>query len=190
MLEMAITTATGPVTVVEGRTLQPGREADYHSWVQRTIAASERFPGIQGVTVLAPRAGQPGQRFLVIRFVDEAAKGMWVSSEEWTALAHEAAEFSTPHVQTASGLEPWFVLPDQIVTAPPKWKMFLTIIPSAYVISSVVVLLLDRFLHDWPFLMLNLIVTVLLGYLLTYAGLPLSTRLLHAWLYPQGSVSQ
>ena len=43
-----------------------------------------------------------------------------------------------------------------IVTAPPKWKMFVTILPSAYLISAVVILALGRFLHDWPFLALNL----------------------------------
>jgi antibiotic biosynthesis monooxygenase (ABM) superfamily enzyme len=179
-----MTTTTEPVTVVEGRTLKPGHESDYNAWVHRTIAASERFPGNQGITILAPEAGQPGERYLVIRFIDEAAKQSWRQSEVWTRLLHEAATFSTPHVQTATGLEPWFVLPDQAVATPPKWKMFLTIIPAAYVISAAVVLLLGTFLHNWPFLVVNLIVTAFLGFLLTYVGLPLSTRLLHSWLYP------
>jgi hypothetical protein len=43
---------TEPVTLVEGRTLKPGHENDFYAWVQRAIAASERFPGNQGVTIL------------------------------------------------------------------------------------------------------------------------------------------
>jgi antibiotic biosynthesis monooxygenase (ABM) superfamily enzyme len=99
-------------------------------------------------------------------------------------LRQEAAAFSTPHVQTATGAEPWFILPDQEVRTPPKWKLSLTIIPAAYVVSTAAVVLADAVLHHWPFLVVNLIVTVLLGFLLTYIGLPLSTYLLRAWLYP------
>ena len=53
-MEEAITTTTEPLTVLEGRTLEPGHESDYHEWVFRTIAASERFPGNQRITTLAP----------------------------------------------------------------------------------------------------------------------------------------
>jgi len=77
------------------------------------------------------------------------------------------------------------VLPGQSVAPPPKWKMFLTILPSAYLISSVVIFVLGGLLHGWPFLALNVLVTVFLGYLLTYVGLPISTRMLQRWLYPR-----
>ena len=170
------------MTVLEGRTLQPGHEDDYHDWVHRTIAASERFRGVRGITVLAPEAGRPGERYLVLSLVNEAAKRTWQQSEEWTRLKQEGATFSTPHVQRATGMEPWLVLPDQGVTTPPKWKMSIAVIPPAYVIGLAVVLLTDAFLGNWPFLASFLAVTVCLGFLLTYVGIPLSTRLLHTWL--------
>ena len=185
-MEEAKTTTTEPVTVLEGRTLEPGHEGDYRDWVHRTIAASERFPGNRGITVLASEAGQPGERYLVLSFANEAAKRVWQQSEEWARLRQEAAAFSTPHVQKATGMEPWFILPDREVTTLPKWKMSLAIIPPAYAIGLAVVLLADAFLGDWPFLASFLIVTVCLGFLLTYVGLPLTTRLLHPWLYPTG----
>jgi antibiotic biosynthesis monooxygenase (ABM) superfamily enzyme len=176
-----------PVTVVEKRTLQPGRERDYQAWVNRISAASGRFPGNQGITVLVPEADDQGERYLIIRFVDETARRRWTQSEEWARLRQEGAAFSTPQVQTATGAEPWFILPGQQVRTPPKWKMSLVVIPSAYVVSSAAVALADAALRHWPFLVVNLIVTVLLGFLLTYVGLPLSTRLLHHWLYPAGA---
>ena len=58
-------------------------------------------------------------------------------------------------------------------------------IPSAYLASLLILLVLDAFLHGWPLLITNGIVTVLLAFLLTYVGLPFTTRLLHSWLYPQ-----
>ena len=33
-------------------TCQPGHENDFYAWVQRALAARERFPGHQGVTLL------------------------------------------------------------------------------------------------------------------------------------------
>jgi len=84
--EEAKTTTTEPVTVLEGRVLQPGHESDYQDWVHRTIAASERFPSNQGMTVLSLEAGQAGERYLVLNFANEATKRVWQQSEEWTRL--------------------------------------------------------------------------------------------------------
>jgi antibiotic biosynthesis monooxygenase (ABM) superfamily enzyme len=175
-----------PATLVEGRVIKPGREHEYHAWVQRAIAASEKFPGNEGVTVLAPEEGKPGVRYVVHRFSNQAAEQLWLQSEERAKLAQEAAAFSTPHMQTLTGMAPWFVLPEQSISeVPPKWKMSLTLIPAAYVISTVVVLLLDIIIPHGVLLINNLIVTVLLSFLLTYVGIPISTYLLRSWLYSQ-----
>jgi len=64
-----------PVTLVEGRTLKPGHENDFYAWVQRAIAASERFPGNQGVTILTLGKDQSPARYVIHRFADEAAGG-------------------------------------------------------------------------------------------------------------------
>ena len=176
---------TEPVTLVEKRTLQPGHEHDFYVWVQRAVATSERFPGNQGVTILTLGKEQPEARYVIHRFADEAAERAWMQSEERARLMQEAAAFSTASAQTSSGLAAWFTLADRLVATPPRWKLFLAIIPSAYIASFIIILILDAFLHGWPLFITNGIVTVCLAFLLTYVGLPLTTRLLHAWLYPQ-----
>src|SRR5438270_12270888 len=70
-----------PVTLVEGRTLKPGYENDFYAWVQRAIAASERFPGNQGVTILTLGKGHSQARYVIHRFADEAAERAWMQSE-------------------------------------------------------------------------------------------------------------
>lgn len=181
--DMAVPITPEPVTVVEARTLPPQRESDYRAWVQRVMIASERFPGNQGILVLATDGESQRERYLILHFVDAAARQRWTQSDDWARLRQEAAAFSTPHVQAATGAEPWFSLPSQPGRTPPKWKMSLAIIPVAYVISTAAVLGSNAVLHRWPFLAVNLVVTVILGFALTYAGLPLTTRLLHRWLY-------
>lgn len=173
-----------PVTLVEGRTIKSGCENDFYAWIHRTLAASEHFFGSQGVTILTFGKGQSAVRYIIHRFADEAAELAWMQSEERVLLMQEAAAFSTPFTQTTSGLEAWFTVPDLLDAAPPKWKLFLTTIPSAYLASFIAILILNAFLHDWPLPVTNGIVTVFLAFLLTYVGLPLSTRLLHSWLYP------
>ena len=187
---MALPATPEPVTVVEARTLTPQHERDYQAWVHRVMVASERFPGNQGIMVLAPDAGQQEERYLIIHFADDVARRRWTQSDDWARLRQDAAAFSTPHVQAATGAEPWFVLPGQRARVPPKWKMSLAIVPVAYVISTAAVLLVGAVLHRWPFLAVNLVVTVILGFALTYAGLPLTTRLLHQWLYARGTTER
>ena len=178
-----------PMTLVEGRTIKPGRENDFYAWIHHTLAVSERFPGSQGVTILTIGTGPSAIRYVIHRFVDETTGRAWVNSEERATLMREAAAFSTPSTQTASGFEAWFTLPEMSDTAPPKWKLFLTTIPSAYLASLVIVFILGLFLHGWPLLVTDGIVTVFLAFMLTYVGLPLSTRLLRSWLYPQAKRS-
>jgi uncharacterized protein len=174
-----------PMTLVEGRTIKPGHENDFYAWIHRTLAVSERFPGSQGVTILALGKGPPAIRYVIHRFAEETTGLAWVKSEERATLMQEAAAFSTPYTQTASGPEAWFTLPEMLDTAPPKWKLFLTTTPSAYLASLVIVLIIGAFLHGWPLLVTDGIVTVFLAFMLTYVGLPLSTRILRSWLYPQ-----
>lgn len=174
-----------PWTLVEGRTIKPGHENDFYAWIHHTLAVSERFPGSQGVTILTLGQGPSAVRYVIHRFADETTGLAWVNSEGRATLMREAAAFSTPYTQTASGPEAWFTLPEMSDTAPPKWKLFLTIIPSAYLASLVIVLIIGAFLPGWPLLVTDGIVTVFLAFMLTYVGLPLSTRLLRSWLYPQ-----
>jgi uncharacterized protein len=178
------TTASKPVTVIEGRSISAGREQEYTDWIHRTIVASERYPGNEGIIVLAPQPGQPGERYLVFRFTDEIARQTWAHSAEWAKLRDDAAAFSTPHVQTATGAEPWFTLKGEPLRQAPKWKMALAIIPSAYVVSSSAVFLASAVFDGWSFFAVNLVVTVVLAFVLTYVGLPLTTQFLYKWLYP------
>jgi antibiotic biosynthesis monooxygenase (ABM) superfamily enzyme len=173
------------MTLVEGRTIKPGHENDFYVWIHRTLAVSERFPGSQGVTILTLGQGPSAVRYVIHRFADETTGLAWVNSQERAALIHEASAFSTPYTETVSGPEAWFTLPEMSDTAPPKWKLFLTTIPSAYIASLVIVLFIEAFLHGWPLLVTDGMVTVFLAFMLTYVGLPLSTHILRSWLYPQ-----
>jgi hypothetical protein len=68
--------------------------------------------------------------------------------------------------------------------AAPAWKMFLITTPLAYVLAVGMGYPLGVWWPGLPFLVANGVVVLLLAAALTFVALPLSTRLLHRWLYP------
>jgi hypothetical protein len=64
----------------------------------------------------------------------------------------------------------------------PKWKQSLITILPAWLISSILAPVLGACFPQCPFVLMNLVVTVILVLVLTYFILPVTTRLLHSWL--------
>lgn len=122
----------GPVTAVVTRDVIPGRESDYEEWAHRVVSASARY-GATGHTFLTPDPAVPTRRVLIAQFPDEDGVRAWDESEEHDHLVNEAEEFSSLHIQRASGLETWFVLPGRrAIFPPPRWKQLLATLVGAY----------------------------------------------------------
>jgi antibiotic biosynthesis monooxygenase (ABM) superfamily enzyme len=177
--------AWSPATAVITRDLQPDRDADYQEWSQRLIAAAARVPGYEGATLVGPPHDEPGRRLMMLRFSDKEALQRWVDSGERQALTAEADAFSTHVYQEPTSLETWFAIPGLgTVEPPPRWKMALVTAPASYVLAAIVLLALSPIIEDWPFLLANVVVTILLVLLLTYVAMPVLTRMFRPWLYP------
>jgi antibiotic biosynthesis monooxygenase (ABM) superfamily enzyme len=82
-------------------------------------------------------------------------------------------------------METWFTLLDlKAIVAPPKWKMAIVAFIGAYCISSMAQYILSFFLGQNP-LLFNLFMNIILVIGLTYLAMPLLSRLLRRWLYPE-----
>jgi antibiotic biosynthesis monooxygenase (ABM) superfamily enzyme len=175
----------GPVTAVVTRDIMPRRERDYDEWAHRVVSATARL-GATGHTILTPDAGVPTRRVLIVQFADEEGLRAWDQSEERNRLVREAGEFSSLHIQRATGLETWFTLPgERAIVPPPRWKQLLVTLIGAYPL----VVLLSAFvlprLEAWPLLVRSAVLPVVLLSLMTYVVMPQLTRLLRGWLYPR-----
>jgi antibiotic biosynthesis monooxygenase (ABM) superfamily enzyme len=174
-----------PGTAVITRDLLPDHDADYQEWSQRLIAAAAHVPGYEGATLVGPPHDEPGRRLMMLRFSDKEDLQRWVDSGERQALTAEADAFSTHVYEEPTSLETWFAIPGLgTVEPPPRWKMALVTAPASYVLAAIVLLALSPIIEDWPFLLANVVVTILLVLLLTYVAMPILTRLLRSWLYP------
>jgi len=100
-------------------------------------------------------------------------------------LIDEANKCSTMHYTSGTGLETWFSVPNlNAIVAPPRWKMAIVAFIGAFCISSVAHYLLGLYTGLSP-LLTHVFMNVILVISLTYAIMPLLSRLLRRWLYPK-----
>ena len=89
-------------------------------------------------------------------------------------------------VESLTGLEPWFTLPNRVVNQPPaRWKMALLTALGVYPLLLALSALLNPVVGDWP-LALRLGASLVLGIpLMTWFIMPGLSRLFFGWLYPE-----
>jgi antibiotic biosynthesis monooxygenase (ABM) superfamily enzyme len=179
-----IVTGEKSVTVVVSRRVFPGHERDYDEWVRRLVAAATEAPGNTGATMLIPEPGRPGLYHVVLRFKDRDSVHAWEDSYIRQKLSYEADAFSVKSRQEATGLETWFTIPEcPELAPPPRWKMFLVTSLAVYISSSIIIPVQGRF-EDWPFLVGNILASLLVVGSLTWGLMPVFSRyIFRKWLY-------
>jgi antibiotic biosynthesis monooxygenase (ABM) superfamily enzyme len=173
------------VTVVVSRRVLPGHERDYDEWVRKLAEAAKEFPGNTGVTILVPSKGKTGLHHVVMHFADEKSMHQWETSYVRQKLSHEADAFSRKTRQQATGLETWFSIPEcPELEAPPPWKMALVTWIGVFLISCLVIYILDLFWKVPNFWAFNAVVGAVLVSLLTWVVMPIFSRyIFRKWLY-------
>lgn len=177
----------GPVTAIVTRDVIAGREDAYEEWARRAVDASARYRAT-GHTFLISDPAAPTRRVMIAHFPDVDAVRAWDASPERDRLVKEAEEFSSLHLQRATGLETWFELPGkQPIVPPPRWKQLLATLVGAYpVVVLIVAFALPR-LASWPLLLRSLVLPVVLLSVMTYVVMPVVTKALRGWLYPSST---
>jgi uncharacterized protein len=180
-------TSDEPVTVLFSRRVKPGREADFAAWAGGVTAAARHFPGHLGASVL----DAPGSRdyHILFTFSDRKRMQNWLDSDErqrWLARVDELIE--AERLQQLTGLETWFKLPGSNVPTmkpPPRWKMWLVSIVAVYPLVLAFQALVVPRMAGLPLPLKALIFPLVLLTLMTFAVMPVVTRLLHRWLGPR-----
>jgi len=183
---MSAPSAEGPVTVIVNRRVKPGTEAWFEEWLHGIIAEVMRFPGHLGVNVIRPPSAATGDYVLIFRFDTYEHLQAWEESPvraEWLKRAEEFT-IGAPHIRRVTGLEYWFNAPGQ-AGPPPRHKMALVTVLGIYPLLILVVPTLRSLLHGLPELIAALLSALILVSLMTYAVMPLLTRLMSPWLFPK-----
>jgi len=171
-------------TVVVSRTVFPGHDKEYEEWVKKLAEAAKESPGNTGVTILIPTKGKAGLHHVVMYFANDKSMHIWETSYVRQKLSHEADAFSRSIRQEATGLETWFSIPEcPELETPPHWKMATVTFFAVYVLSVIIIKLLQLIVH-LDFYVESIIVVGLLVSSLTWVVMPfLSRHVFRKWLY-------
>ncbi len=174
-----------PVTVLVTRKPLPGREAEFEAYVTGITQAAMRHPGHLGANVFRPN--KPGGEYrIVFKFDRRSHLEQWERSDE-RAQWHEIAEtVSEPRkVETLTGLEAWFTLPNCPVNLPPpRYKMAFLVWLGVFSLVTLLSYLIGPLMAEWPLVARTFTLTLIVVFTLTYLVMPLLTRLFARWLYP------
>ena len=179
------------VTVLITRRVRKGCAAEFERIMQGMVAAASRFPGHLGAHLVSPESASGNPLYQILfAFDTQAHLDAWSSSDERRSWLDRMGGVTLGDTSTRflTGLEGWFALPSQPTRAPPpRHKMafvtWLGIFP--------LVLLLSNLIAPWlapihPVLSV-LVVTALVVVLMTWAVMPVLTRLFAGWLFASTS---
>jgi uncharacterized protein len=176
-----------PVTTTVSRRVKPGHEPFYEQFLKGIIAAASRFPGHLGVEVFRPEAASGGEYRVVYRFDNGEHLHAWLESDERAAWLERVE----PHVigpmrtQFVTGLETWFTIPSRPATRPPPpYKMALVTWVTIFPLITLAVVILGPLLKELDLVPSLAVTTAVTVPIMTWLAMPLVTRVLRRWLYP------
>lgn len=176
------------VTAIVSHIVRLGREQGYEEWVHGIAADARTFIGHLGVSIIRPHDHAHPEYVVILKFDRYDNLKTWLESDirrEWIERLQPLIE-QPESIQTLTGLETWFSLPNQPLKAPPpRYKMAIVTWMGVFVTLTVVSRLLAPILSNLPILLNQLITTGLVVVLLTYLIMPRLTRLFKRWLYPK-----
>jgi uncharacterized protein len=174
-----------PVTMLVTRTVRLGSVEAFERWLHEIAAIAVTFEGHLGVSVLRPPSGSR-QYTIIFRFRTPGQLRAWIDSDV-RARQLEAAEplcEGPAYVDRLDGIEAWFALPETPrLAAPPRHKMALLTYVAVFALFQIVPRLAAPVLAPLPEVLRVGVVIAMMVALLTYAVMPLATRVFGGWLY-------
>ncbi|MBW9257087.1 MAG: antibiotic biosynthesis monooxygenase [Candidatus Thiodiazotropha sp. (ex. Lucinisca nassula)] len=180
--------ADPPVTVMVTRKPVEGKEQEFEDYITGITNAAMQWPGHMGTNVFRPNKPNGSYR-IVFRFDHLSNLQNWENSPERAEWREIAEQVSQPReIQTITGLEAWFTLPDCAINVhPPKYKMAFLVWLGVFTLVTLLSLLIGAYIEAWPLVARTFILTVIVVPTLTYFVLPVLTRVFSRWLYPSDS---
>jgi uncharacterized protein len=192
MIEEPLTTNPDPenylVTAVISHLVRPGREEGYEAWFHGIAADARKFKGHLGVSAIRPQDHVHPEYVVILKFDCYNHLKTWLESDIRQAWIERLQPFieKPEAIQTLTGLETWFTLPNQpMKPPPPRYKMSILTALAVFAVAQVSGLLLAPALSSLPGLLRSLVLTVVTVFILTYVVMPRVTRLFYGWLYPK-----
>jgi uncharacterized protein len=177
-----------PITVVRIHYVKAGCEPQFEAELKKHMAEFTAIPANLGITIFRPGKYHDGVYRIVYKFASKAELDTWHASPtylSWLA-SEQQLTIAPPRTEVLSGLETWFTLPGQqnVLAPPSKARQALVTFICALPVSILISILTGPFLDTEPFLVQKTVFIALLVIILTWAVMPLATRIFFRYLYP------
>ena len=175
------------ITVSITRTVRAGSEPAFEEALHEFVQLSLAQAGQLGVHVLRPAPGSGSREYgIVRRFAQREALTAFRSSSEYRAWSERVLALTEGEARTEelTGLESWFTVPGAPLRPLPKGKLFVATFLGVYPTQMALGLTLGTLTGAWSFPLGSLVFDAAMVAALTWAVMPLITRLLNPWLHP------
>ncbi len=183
-------TTTGPVTVVITHKAKRGCEEQFKVWLKGINKAASQYEGYMGVQIIEPHSTSDREYVVIVRFDSYEHLKIWNDSNVRNQYLIDLRSLTEDESKYAhqSGLDYWFSLPEiPGKMPPPKHKMafviWLALTPLILLIPPITEPLLSELALPNP--LPALITCAMMVVLMTYAVMPLMSRMFKQWLFPQ-----
>lgn len=166
----------------------------FRRWHGKVTQSAQRFKGHIRTDLCAPVTSQPDQPmtwYSIVHFESPDLLNTWITSRDREALilSGRRAFSSYQFVSFATGLEGWFsrrTRTEQLGLGPPAWKQNAAVILALYPTVMLQSKLFSALglMSSWPMATAMIVNNIITSSLLTWAIMPIVTRLLKFWLQP------
>ncbi len=174
-----------PIHIAITRRVRPGCEAEFQKALAEFFQTSFSHSGVMGASMLTPPPGSDSREYGILRtFASEAERDAFYDSpmfKQWEERARTLTD-GEPVYRSLHGLEAWFRSPHN---PPPKWKMAVATFLGVFPLAMLLNLTIGSVIREWPFVLRNAAFNACVVVLLSWAVMPVVTRLLHGWLQPK-----
>lgn len=182
-----VTSQQNAVTVIVSRVVKPRYKEEFEVWIRGITEESSKFEGYLGSDVIRPHDPNNPTYVTIFKFDTYEHLRGWADSpnrEKWIEKVRPMT-VGEADVKKITGLEYWFSLPDRAaVMPPPRHKMALVTLLAIYPLILLVDFVLAPLTGEMPHLLGLLLSVGSTVVLMTWAVMPMTTRLFAFWLYP------
>jgi antibiotic biosynthesis monooxygenase (ABM) superfamily enzyme len=164
------------------RRVRPGRETEFLQGLREFFQVSYSHSGVYGANLIVPPPGSSSRDYGILRtFSDEAERDAFYQSPSYKYWAERARSLTEgePQYRQLHGLEAGF---REAVTPPPRWKMAVVTFVGVYLVTTLLISVVEPVIRPLPFLLHNAIFNALVVGLLTWLVMPVVTRMARRWL--------
>jgi len=175
-----------PIHLAITRRIKPGYEQEFQAALKEFFAHSLTRRGVQGAAMLVPPPGSSSTEYGILRsFANAAERDAFYASPLYLDWKKRVAPLSDgePEAHELHGLEAFFRQNNH--APPPRWKMAIATYLGVLPVVMFLALTIGRLLHDWNFVLNNIVFNAFVVALLTWVVMPLITRALQGWLHSE-----